>query len=248
MNAVKKISGKLFGGKKGHDDASTMVVLLAFRVVNMALAYILVVALAAWFTASDYILFEKIMFFLMIGNIFLSPILIAMWHEQIVEHLVIEGLIILVSLSIVTALLLYISTQDILLTVVATSCLYFFCYYIKTTLYTHLITLKQYYRAYGTNTLFYAVYITSIFVFGLLAYYHSYLVSFLFFPSLILTLYFLFQWKKLISTEVKQPEATKKKLGEIFSIALLSHGLMTLLLSSGERFVLEGYATTDENT
>jgi len=223
-----------------------MVNLLIFRVVNMALAYLLIIAASTLFGAGEYILFEKIMFFLMIGNIALSPIIIAMWHEKIVKNLIAEGLFALISLSLLAALLLFISTRGLFYMVAAGSVLYFFVYYLKTTLYTHLITLKKYYRAYSSNTLFYTIYILSIGFFASGYFFQSHLISFLIFPSLILIVVFLLQWRTLLGAEEIQAE--KKKIRDIFSFSLLTHNLMTLLLLSGERFILEGYSSANEES
>lgn len=224
-----------------------MAMLLLFRIVNLGLAYSLIIIISKWFSADEYILFEKITFFLMVGNILLSPILISMWHENTVSHLVTEGLLLLIVLSIFVSFLLYISTRNILLTVAVGSVFYFFCYYLKSTLYTHLITLKRYNLAYGTNTLFYIGYILVFLLFASGAYVQSYLLSFLVFPSFILAGIFLVRWRTLLASGHSEPSGSEKKnIGSVFSIALLAHSFLTLLLGSAERFILEGYSSINE--
>jgi len=237
---------KAYSGNSERQGSYTMITLLAFRFLNLALAYILIIVVSKYFSASEYILFEKITFFLMSGNILLSPFLISMWHERVVEHLVIEGLLLLASLSLMASLLLYLTTSDIMVTVAVGAILYFFCYYLKSTLYTHLITLKSYYRAYSTNSIFYIAYMIAMLLLVYGSHLHSYLVSFLAFPSLFLITIFLIQWKALLNGENDRPVKEKKKFREIFSVAILGHNLMTLLLSSGERFILEGFSSVGE--
>jgi len=247
MNNAKQALRKLFSNTDGGNSSAVMAMLLLFRIVNLGLAYSLIIIISKWFSASEYILFEKITFFLMIGNILLSPILVSMWHENTVDHMVTEGLLLLIVLSIFVSFLLFVSTRNILLTVAASSVLYFFCYYLKATLYTHLITLKRYNLAYGTNTLFYLVYILVFALFTLGAYVHTYLLSFLLLPSFILIVIFLIRWKTLLSKEKGAPSRPeKKKLGDVFSVALLAHSFLTLLLGSAERFILEGYSAINE--
>ena len=243
MAAVHSLLKPLSIAWRNWKHARVMAVLLTFRLLNLALAYLLIIIISKLFLPNEYVLFEKITFFLMLGNIFLAPVLISMWHGK-VEHLIVEGFLFLIGLSILASLFLLMFTNTIVFTLAASAMVYFFCYYLKATLYTHLITGKRYYSAYGCNTLFYVVYICGLAMFAIGAHLDSYLLSFLLFPSLLLILIFLLQWRSLLGNSWV-PSGGAKSFRDFYSIALLAHNVMVLFLVSGERLILESYAHVD---